>query len=636
MAQNIAHFNLQPSLSDVDPSKKVKDASRISNCKRSAAVEFVSSQWQNVTSRAHFIMNEDGIPVLIEARAFHPAALNVEDHQTAAAPIQTIESSCISQCVGQSSASVAQNIEITINNLDDLRLSPSEQSSFMKAAAHTSKPSFDVANKEMDSSRFPNIDLPSSSSSLRIISTSSTIVNSMDYPSLSISEQENKVVPLMDNNLDEKLPRYMAGTKSSIAKSQNKTPISNDRLGCIKPSIPSNAKKNIGPKEPPNSGTEARYKATTISSSIKCREKATVNKEKNGHKKWSASTKPENPDGPIKPLPPMDNYRNKMDAPRKKHVKTLKTIKANKNKAIERINDTYSQLRLPATEQFEQTEDFGWICKDSNVYSSLPPMGNEEEYKEQYFETNIKLGEGASGLVCVGWRKSDDKEVAIKKIKKSQEKIRFAGNVNGKIYPIEYCHLRMLSGTSGISNILDAFEIGDEYVLILETMDMCMSLDSFLMHRPRIPERHCKFIFRQLIEAVGQCHNLGIFHRDIKLSNILIEINTCEVKLIDFDASALARYSPFTDNPGTIGYMSPEMDDESVKYEGSPAEVYSMGVVLYDLIFHAIRWKLLIKHLPKPDVSTNCLDLISKMTATRPEDRISFGKILDHPWIKSD
>jgi len=39
--------------------------------------------------------------------------------------------------------------------------------------------------------------------------------------------------------------------------------------------------------------------------------------------------------------------------------------------------------------------------------------------------------------------------------------------------------------------------------------------------------------------------------------------------------------------------MSSEMYDESTKYEGSPAAVYAMGVVLYDVVFGATGWKLI-------------------------------------------
>jgi serine/threonine protein kinase len=143
-------------------------------------------------------------------------------------------------------------------------------------------------------------------------------------------------------------------------------------------------------------------------------------------------------------------------------------------------------------------------------------------------------------------------------------------------------------------------------------------------------------IFRQLVEAVKHCHNSGIFHRDIKTENILIDFNTHEVKLLDFDLSAPARYSPFEDNPGTLGYMSPEMYGNSAKYEGSPAAVYSMGVVLYDIVFRAHEWNFFNSRRPMPRVSNECLDLICKMTAIRPEERLPFDKILDHPWMQSN
>ena len=571
----------------------------------SAAAEFASSQWKSVNERAHFTMQEDGSVFLIDPTSSATSCVEIQTAET----IQQIESTRLPPFEGDVPAAEHPVQIASINTLNDTRLS-----------------SVDAAARK-----------PTEISSVLVSpfclnETSNNIIGPLkaddSMQNIVIAEQK---LAKFDRPVTSS--KYLGLVGADTAEVHRNSDV---RLGCNKQSIPSNANDFGHELSQINSGTaKTRFMIDTISYSGKKRGKASpVNKDKFDGKKWIASTKPENPDGPIKPLPLMDNYRRRMNAPREKVDKLLKTIKANKKEAIARINDTDSELRLPDEEQFKQTEEFGWVCQDENVYSSLPPMGNKEEYKAQYMVSNIKLGEGASGLVCLGWRRSDDKEVAIKKIKKSQEKIRFAGNVNGKIYPIEYCHLQMLSGTSGISNILDAFEVDDEYILILETMEDCMSLESFLKSRQRLPERHCKFIFHQLVDAVAQCHNEGVFHRDIKLSNILIDTDSGEVKLIDFDSSALACFSPFMDNPGTIGYMSPEMDDESIRYEGSPAAVYSMGVVLYDLIFYASRWKLLIKRLPMPDVSTDCLDLICKMTASRPEDRISFDKILDHPWMK--
>jgi serine/threonine protein kinase len=328
----------------------------------------------------------------------------------------------------------------------------------------------------------------------------------------------------------------------------------------------------------------------------------------------------------------MNNYRKKLEAPLKKHAQLLAEIQANQQEAL-LLHDGY-QAR-PADEQQFDINGFGCICKDTNIYSSLPPIGSEDDFNWQYIiDEDEKPGKGGSALVFKGRRLSDNKKVAIKKV--NEDKVYDWGRVNGELYPIEYCHLRMVDGCSRIANLLDAFYTGDEYIFILETMDSCSALvDRLLCSQKPLEEPQCKLIFRQLVEAVDHCHKSGIFHRDIKLHNIVMDNNSNEIKLIDFDTSALSLYSPFMDNPGTHGYMAPEMHDSSAKYEGSPAAVYSIGVVLYDMIFHTIGWQFVYKRQPMPKVSLNCLDLICKMTASRPEDRLPFDQILHHPWMQS-
>ena len=41
-------------------------------------------------------------------------------------------------------------------------------------------------------------------------------------------------------------------------------------------------------------------------------------------------------------------------------------------------------------------------------------------------------------------------------------------------------------------------------------------------------------LFMQLVDTVSECHEKGVVHRDIKDENILIDINTFKIKLIDF------------------------------------------------------------------------------------------------------
>jgi hypothetical protein len=92
----IAHFNRQPSLNcDVNSSlttdcKEKFEVSHLSrfnsdkqvNRERSAAVEFASSQWNNVINRAHhYVMSEEGTLILVKARpsSHLVTATNVEN-----------------------------------------------------------------------------------------------------------------------------------------------------------------------------------------------------------------------------------------------------------------------------------------------------------------------------------------------------------------------------------------------------------------------------------------------------------------------------------------------------------------------------------------------------------------------------
>jgi len=426
----------------------------------SAAVEFVSSEWESVTRRAHYKMNDDGVPILVEARLAH--SLSSNDDKQITSPIQKTKSAVgMSQCDDQTTASVDQPlIQVTVNeNNDTSRLSSSEQqpSSSIAASAHRLE---------------------------------ATVVNELDSSLSSCSDQPQVELPIsdqLDETLEAKFDQQVTVEQVITGTSNDKTsdrefnihPLipsdqsdlghhkgSASNCGNNKPSMPSHHVNYLNDTEPKIGGTKStpRYMTATNSSAAKQRKKVPVTNDKiNGDLQWNASTKLENPDGPTKPLPPMDNYRKKMSA-RKKRADALMQIEENKYVALE-LNSFY-RPRAYADEQFKWVDGFGWICKDDYIYRSLPLMGDEEDFKSQYIiEEGKQLGDG----VYIGWRRSDNKEVAIKKVNEST--VAVWGNVNGELYPIEYCHLRMVSGCSRIANLLDAFYNGDEYFLVLETMD---------------------------------------------------------------------------------------------------------------------------------------------------------------------
>ena len=103
-------------------------------------------------------------------------------------------------------------------------------------------------------------------------------------------------------------------------------------------------------------------------------------------------------------------------------------------------------------------------------------------------------------------------------------------------------------------------------------------------------------LFLEVCSAIQHAHQKGIIHRDIKPSNILVsqsEGNT-SVKIIDFGLAKLvssvdSNASDFHQTMagqllGTLQYMSPEQADMSGKDVDTVSDVFSLGVVLYELL----------------------------------------------------
>ena len=241
----------------------------------------------------------------------------------------------------------------------------------------------------------------------------------------------------------------------------------------------------------------------------------------------------------------------------------------------------------------------------------------------------------------MGSRIVDNQLVAIKKIKKNE--ILDLGVVNGKSYPLEYLILNKLSSCDGVNKLLDAYVTDTELLLVLELVEEACTLEDWIVKNGAQSESFVKGCFRKLVEAVGKCHQEGVLHRDLKSGNILMNKNKpSEPQLIDFGFCALVENSPFSEFIGSYGFMAPEVYDESKKYEGLHTEVYSLGVILYDMITGSIAL------FPPPETKTNanddelvvpadvsilCLQLIDLMLSTCPSDRPTIANILQHPWL---
>ncbi|KYC36901.1 serine/threonine protein kinase [Scytonema hofmannii PCC 7110] len=132
-----------------------------------------------------------------------------------------------------------------------------------------------------------------------------------------------------------------------------------------------------------------------------------------------------------------------------------------------------------------------------------------------------------------------------------------------------------------------------------------------------------------LAQILGELHVQRIIHKDIKPHNILINPDSCEVKLIDFSISSrLDKENPTFSNPnlleGTLAYMSPEQTGRMNRAIDYRTDFYSLGVTLYEMLtgtlpFHAIDpMELIHCHIAKTPPSP-CQETVCRVTEEVPE-----------------
>jgi serine/threonine protein kinase len=305
------------------------------------------------------------------------------------------------------------------------------------------------------------------------------------------------------------------------------------------------------------------------------------------------------------------------------------------------IKDTITRPDSPKVVRERKSRDFKPDVQSPHLKrrDSIQKMDLNSDWSLKYQIEDEDYAKGAYGKIMLAKDKINGEKVVIKKIPTSTP-IRMINN--------EVKAGKWIGQHPNIAGLLQYTDKPDFHYLTFQyinAQDLFTYLEK-LNFSPR-PDSEARSTITQILSAIQHIHSKNIAHRDIKLENILIDKNG-RVFVIDLGLCAfIEEGKPCRDWCGSDNYLAPEIV-RRIPYNGYKADVFSIGVVLFALLFgvfpfeglrvngvHSLR-TLKVRFPSDVNVSLSAKELLVKMLEDDPEKRYSIADVMNHDWILGD
>ena len=259
------------------------------------------------------------------------------------------------------------------------------------------------------------------------------------------------------------------------------------------------------------------------------------------------------------------------------------------------------------------------------------------------------LGKGAFGQVYQAYHIRNKKIYAIKQIEKRSV---FGTKKAEEFFKTEIEALKRINHPNVIF-LKELIESSRNFYLVLQYCNGG-DLENLLKKRGRLEENEATYFLMQIMNGFRALRERKIMHRDLKPANILL--NNDLAIIADFGLSKVDTNMAET-VVGTPIYMAPELHLNSLvnnrlkKVYTSSIDLWSIGVVFYEMLFGQIPWKGFKNIIelssmmevnsgeglifpPNIKISDSCQDLLKRLINPDPRERLSWEDFFNHEHFR--